>query len=334
MVVSRLGAAAAGLVLGTALTFLPVHTLPAAAHEQKVQPLAITNRLHLSHPFGIAVDVHRRLMYVADSLNNRVLELSASGSLLQVWHGWRDVPFRQPGTVTVGRGGSIYVIDYGNNRIDRFAADGRPLQHWGSYGTKLGHFAAPGGLATDATGNVYVADTLNFRVQKFSPTGHLLDAWTTLTPSVGQLLAPIGIGVGPNEDVYTTQVAAATDRFGNVVEAPDALHCVQHFSPAGEPLDRWGTKGSLPGQFREPRAIEVDGAGRVYVADFGNDRVEQFSVDGSFERSVGPALGHALRLHGPAALALDGQGDIYVADWFNSRVDRLTASGSIVGSWR
>jgi sugar lactone lactonase YvrE len=236
--------------------------------------------------------------------------------------------------VAVGRGGSLYVLDYGNNRIDRFAADGRPLQRWGSYGTSPGRFAAPDDVATDSAGNVYVADTLNFRVQKFSPAGRLLAIWTTLTPSEEQLLAPFGIGVGPDGDVYATEVAAATDRFGNVIEAPDALHCVQRFSPAGQQVTRWGTKGSLPGQLYEPRGIVVDGAGRIYVADFGNDRIEQFSADGSFQRSVGPAVQHGLRLHGPAALALDGQGSIYVADWFNSRIDRLSTSGSIVGFWR
>jgi tripartite motif-containing protein 71 len=309
-------------------------TLPAAAHNVTTQSLEITNHLHLSHPFGVAADAHRHRMYVADSLNNRVLELAGSGAILHVWHGWRGVPFDQPGAVAVGRGGSVYVIDYGKNRIDRFATDGRALQQWGSYGTRLGRFAAPGDLATDAAGNVYVADTLNFRIQKFSPTGRLIDAWTTLTPSEDHLLAPIGIGVGPNGDVYTTAAAAGTDRFGNVIEAPDALDCVQRFSPAGQLLTRWGTKGSLPGQFHEPRAVVVDAAGRVYVADFGNDRIEQFSVDGSFLRSIGPAVQSGLRLHGPAALALDGKVGLYVADWFNSRIDWLSTSGSILGFWR
>jgi DNA-binding beta-propeller fold protein YncE len=308
-----------------------IHALPTAAQRASSQPLEITNGLHLAHPFGVAVDVRQHVLYVADSLNNRVLALSASGTILHQWHGWGNHPFNQPGAVAVGRGGSFYVIDYGKNRIDRFSPDGRPLQRWGSYGTAPGKLAAPGDLAADAAGNVYVADTLNFRIQEFSPTGRLLDGWSTRASPEEQFLAPVGIAVAPDGEAYVAEITAATDRFGNVTEAPDALHCVQRFSPAGHPLDRWGRKGSLPGQFREPRGIVVDGSGQVDVADFGNDRIEQFSSDGSFLGAVGPALAHGFRLHGPVALALDGLGGIYVADWINSRIDWLSASGSILG---
>ncbi len=309
---------------------------PAAAVAERSgnQQLRITGGLHLSHPFGVAVDPNRHVMYIGDSLNNRVLALAPSGTILRRWRGWGHDVFSQPGAVAVGRGGSFYVVDYGNNRIDRFAADGRPLQHWGSYGTASGKFAVAQDVATDRAGNVYVADALNFRIQKFSSTGHFLAAWTTLIPREEHLLAPMGVAVAPDGDVYVSEVAAATDSFGSVVEASNPLHCVQRFSPEGSPLVRWGTRGTLPGQFREPRGVVVDEAGEVYVADFGNNRIEQFSRDGTFQRSIGPQVRHGLRLHGPVALALDGRVGIYVADWFNSRIGHLSASGSIVDLWR
>jgi tripartite motif-containing protein 71 len=326
---------AAGVVIVMAMVDLGMcRVSPAAAHRLSSQPLQINGGLRLNHPFGVAFDERRRMLYVADSFDNRVLEVSESGAILHQWRGWRSDAFSQPGAVAVGKAGSIYVVDYGHNRIDRFASGGQPLQSWGGYGTAPGKFAAPEGLATDAAGDVYVADTINFRIQKFSASGHFLTSWPTFSGLEGPFLAPTGIGTAPDGDVYVSEVAADSDVFGNVVEASTPLHCVQRFSSGGRPLARWGAKGSLPGQFREPGEIAIDQIGQVYVADFGNDRIEQFSAEGKFQTSIGPDLGHGMRMHGPAALSLDNRGQLYVADWFNSRIDQLSPSGLIVSLWR
>ncbi len=47
-------------------------------------------------------------------------------------------------------------------------------------------------------------------------------------------------------------------------------------------LAKWGSEGSGDGQFRSPWGIAVDASGNVYVADFGNDRVQKFGPDGAF----------------------------------------------------
>jgi tripartite motif-containing protein 71 len=44
-------------------------------------------------------------------------------------------------------------------------------------------------------------------------------------------------------------------------------------------LTTWGSEGSGDGQFGEPGGIAVDGAGNVYVADTGNNRVQKFKQD-------------------------------------------------------
>ena len=70
----------------------------------------------------------------------------------------------------------------------------------------------------------------------------------------------------------------------------------------GEPIVRWGQKGTGPGQFdfvRDPKpadgldfggvAVSELGApfGNVYVADSGNDRVQEFDTHGTFIRQWG-----------------------------------------------
>ena len=46
----------------------------------------------------------------------------------------------------------------------------------------------------------------------------------------------------------------------------------------------WGTEGSGEGQFRSPTDIDVH-AGTVYVVDEGNNRIQMFSVGGTFKGS-------------------------------------------------
>ena len=47
-------------------------------------------------------------------------------------------------------------------------------------------------------------------------------------------------------------------------------------------ITQWGTFGSGPGQFKQPAGVATDGAGFVYVADTGNNRVQKFTTAGAF----------------------------------------------------
>ena len=49
----------------------------------------------------------------------------------------------------------------------------------------------------------------------------------------------------------------------------------------------FGTEGTGAGQFKGPLGVAVDGAGNVWVADAGNNRVEEFSSAGAFIKTVG-----------------------------------------------
>ena len=53
-------------------------------------------------------------------------------------------------------------------------------------------------------------------------------------------------------------------------------HRVQVFTGDGTFLTEWGSLGIGPGQFSAPQGIAVDVAGRVYVADSYNDRIQVF----------------------------------------------------------
>ncbi|MGO9321317.1 MAG: SMP-30/gluconolactonase/LRE family protein [Solirubrobacteraceae bacterium] len=121
-------------------------------------------------------------VYVADTGNNRVVELSPAGGALAAWgsKGTLDGRFRSPSGVAVDAAGDVYVVDSENDRVEVFEAGGRFLAKWGLRGTAPGELSQPTAIAVDCSGSVYVADTNNNRVQRFTPA----------SPAAGGCLTP------------------------------------------------------------------------------------------------------------------------------------------------
>jgi len=169
--------------------------------------LAVTDASSIPYPSSIAIDasVIPNRLYVADTLNNRVL-------------GWKDVTALsndEPADLVIGQpdfdsstcnnggvsassicgvsqlavdgSGNLYVGDDGNNRVleynDPFAGCGSfpcvggpanlVFGQGGSFtsnfpnngGINANTMAGPGGIAVDADGNLYVSDPSNQRVR-------------------------------------------------------------------------------------------------------------------------------------------------------------------------
>lgn len=75
---------------------------------------------------------------------------------------------------------------------------------------------------------------------------------------------------------------------------------------AGSPKE--ADSGTEAGKFRVPTAVSVDAQGRVYVADYMNDRIQVFAPDGKLLKSV-PA-------QKPAEIAVHPEkGELYVFSW-------------------
>jgi tripartite motif-containing protein 71 len=120
------------------------------------------------HPDALAVGASGNV-YVADTGNDRIVELSSTGSVLAEWgsKGGADAHFRSPSGVAVDGAGNVYVLDSENNRVQVFNANGHFLAKWGERGIGPGEFSQATAIAVDCNGDVYVADTNNNRVERF-----------------------------------------------------------------------------------------------------------------------------------------------------------------------
>ena len=82
-------------------------------------------------------------------------------------------------------------------------------------------------------------------------------------------------------------MGVAINKRGEVVVTEWGENRVSVFSPSGEKLRSFGTKGSGQGQFNWPCGVTVDREGNILVADTSNNRIQKFTEKGQFLTAVG-----------------------------------------------
>ena len=81
------------------------------------------------------------------------------------------------------------------------------------------------------------------------------------------------------------------------------------------------------GVLRQPRGIACDRAGNVYVADFGNCRIQKFDRDLKPVAAWGRRGTAAGEFQDPCDVAVGPDGNVYVADTWNGRVQVFDPAG-------
>lgn len=250
----------------------------------------------LDAPQAVAFGPDGRL-HVAEAGADRVRAFDLDGREVAVYAGQGTERLRAPQGVSVAPDGTVLVSDTGNHRVVAFRPDGSVLRAFGGLGAGPGSLHTPLDLDTDGE-VVAVAEAGNRRVQRFDLTGRPLGS----TPASG----PADVALAGESWLF----------------ADAALHRIEHRDAAGEPAAVLGEYGFFPGTFARPSGLEVH-AGRVFVADQENHRVQVFLLDAlAGERGV-PALAsplyvvgvHAVRpregkgrLHYPADVAVSADG--------------------------
>jgi ABC-type molybdate transport system substrate-binding protein/sugar lactone lactonase YvrE len=202
-------------------------------------------------------------------------------------HPPKGLPWAAVTGVEAGPDGNIYVLyrchenscaGRPEDPILKFDKSGKLLKSWGA-----GMFVFPHGSTIDSQGNFWVTDAggaagKGHQVFKFNPDGKLL--MTLGKAGVAgdgpdTFNQPTDVVVAPNGDIFVA------DGHRDTKTNSSFNNRIVKFSKDGKFILQWGSKGTGPGQFREPHTIAMDSHGRVYVGDRMNNRIQIFDQKGT-----------------------------------------------------
>ena len=96
---------------------------------------------------------------------------------------------------------------------------------------------------------------------------------------------------------------------------------VQKFTTSGEFISTFGSYGSGDGQLNTPVGICIDPDGKIYVAEYRNNRISVFNADESFNRHISGNLSN------PWGLAFDPSGNLHVPNFGSNNIAVFTPEG-------
>jgi sugar lactone lactonase YvrE len=251
----------------------------------------------LNTPMGVAMDYSGNVL-VADTYNHRVLLVTPARAIRAVAGTGTGgaspdgtlplvAQLRGPRAVCADRTGNLYIVDTSNHRVLRLPPGG-PLQTAAGNGSKGGagddgaaRFAqlnTPSACATDSAGNLFIADTANHVIRKVNPSGTIstvagMGAAGTSGDEgaaiAARLDSPRGVVVDDAGDIFIADTG--NHRIRQVT--PDGLiHSIAGTGAAGFAGDSGPAGAAL---LNGPQGLFLDGAGDLYFADTGNNRIRR-----------------------------------------------------------
>ncbi len=257
--------------------------------------------------------------------------------------------FNSPQGIASDGAGNLYVADSYSHTIRKIViATGAVTTLAGTAGIQgirdgvgaAATFYLPEGIASDGAGHLFIADTGNDRIRRVViATG----AVTTLagdshgsadgTGAAAAFSAPSGIASDGAGNLYIADTRNHTIR--KTVIATGAVTTIAGTAGVQGSADGTGAAAT----FNRPQGIAGDGAGNLYVADYGNNTIRKLVIaTGAVTTLAGTAgmrgfddgTGAAARLDHPQGLLSDGSGSLYVADTENSTIRRIViATGAV-----
>jgi uncharacterized protein (TIGR03437 family) len=249
----------------------------------------------LNNPTGVTVDGFGNVL-IADTYNHRIRQVAGDRKIRTIAGTGSSgsgpdgglplaTPLRAPRGTCLDRAGNLYLVDTGNHRILRVPSGGgavRTVAGNGSGGNggnggpaNLAQLNQPFACALDSYGNLYIADTFNHQVRRVSPTGTIStiaggDAGFSGDEGPAtdaRLNLPIGIAVDDSGDIYVSDSGNHRIR---LVTPDGVIHTIAGTGTAG-----YGGDGgpALTAPINTPGGVFLDGAGALYFADSGNDRI-------------------------------------------------------------
>jgi sugar lactone lactonase YvrE len=301
----------------------------------------------LAGPWGIAVDSAGNL-YISGE-DNRVRKVS-NGVITTVagngtgGFGGDNGPATGaqlwgPAGVAVDSAGNLFIADTYNYRIREVSggtittvAGGETPGFGGDNGPATSaQLLNPLSVTVDAAGNLYIADRFNNSIRKVSNG--------VISTVAGSWMSGFSGDNGPaTSALLSAPMSVAVDSAGNLYIADHDNNRIRKVS--GGLITTVAGGGSFLGDsgpatsalLSGASGVAVDSAGRIYIADTGNNRIRRVSngvittVAGnggfSFFGDNGPAT--SAQLYHPEGVAVDSGGSLYIADSGNQLVRKVS----------
>ena len=267
---------------------------------------------------------------------------------------------RSPNGVALDGAGNLFIADTDNHRIRKVDSAGviTTVAGTGRFGLG-GNFGdggpataallrSPEGVALDGAGNLFIADTGNHRIRKVDSAG-----------VISTVAGTGGFGLGGNFGdggpaiqaavFYPSDVAVdgagnlfIAERFYDQIRKVDSAGVITTVAGTGEFFGGFSGDGgpAIQAAVNYPYGVAVDGAGNLFIADTGNDRIRKVDSAGvistvagtgesfgGFSGDGGPAIQAALNY--PRGVAVDGAGNFFIADTDNHRIRKVDSAGVI-----
>jgi hypothetical protein len=311
----------------------------------------------LNNPTGIAEDLAGSLFF-ADTGNNKVRKIvtptaihvdtvtTIAGTGSPSFGGDENqatsAQLHGPTGVAVDSHGDVFIADSGNNRVREINTSGiiSTVAGTGSCGKKkdLGNggpatqasLCNPTGIVVDHTGDLFISDTGHDMVREVPHGGPIVAFAGIGKPGYkgdgglavdARLKTPTGLAIDAVGDVYI----ADTDNNTVRVVKNGIISTLARGDQHGRGRD---PKGSGASGLKRPTGLGVDPSGDMFIADTGNNRIEEVTAsDGmttiagtgraGFSGDGGPAT--AAELNGPLGVVADGSA-VYFVDSRNQRL--------------
>ena len=320
---------------------------------------------NIRRPEGVAVASNGDV-YFSDTANHAIRKVAAATGIITTVAGTGSpgstgdggaataATLSSPEDVAVTSIGDLYIADTGNHEIRKVTAstgiittvagNGSPGSLGDGGAATAARLNSPRGIAVASNGDLYIGDRSNNKVRKVTAStgvittyagtgtaGYLGDVGAATSARLNQ---PEGVALASNGDLYIADVS------NNVIRKVTAsTGIITTFAGTGTAGSTGDGGLATSAQLNAPQAVDMNGAGDLYIADTGNHKIRRVATGGTISTVAGTGTAGssgdggpstAAQLNSPRGVAVTSAGDFYIGDRSNNKIRKVSGTLTVV----